>query len=348
MKSLSIVVPAFNASSHIQQCLDSIVESGRLQDLDVIVINDGSVDDTESLIKPYLEKYPETFRLFNKENGGVGSAINLAISEAKAPWFKVLDSDDRLIKDGFVNLLDDLPILDEMKNRPEMIVTNFHYELNKKAEDETVKKERVLADFTNVFLEPGISSWSRLKKFELEQILSKHCIFYSMDLLRKVGLRLPEHINYVDHIFAYEPLPHVRRLYFFDEPVNIYQLGRGKQSCNMVVMQSRLKELLSMALEMFRRIRIDSVRPQRLQTYMYNHMAQVLATLLILVSADEEGDVDASKKMEVIWAEFAKINPLASKKLKKMPMMNAKRLIKASRTYVHYNVYNLIGKVFIL
>lgn len=348
MKSLSIVVPAYNASSHIQQCLDSIVECGRLQELDVIVVNDGSDDDTESLIQPYLEAHPDTFRILNKENGGVGSSINLAIAEAKAPWFKILDSDDRLLKDGFVKLLDNLPILDEMKNRPEMIVTNFQYELGPSTMGGKAEKEYVLADFTNVFLEPGISSWSRLKKFEIEQILSKHCIFYSMDLLKKVGLKLPEHLYYVDHIFAYEPLPHVRRLYFFDEPVNVYNLGRADQSCNMVMMQSRIKEILSMALEMFRRIRIDSVRPQRLQTYMYNHMAQVLATLLMLVSAEEEGDVLASEKMEAIWGEFTKINPLACKKLRKMPMLNTKRLIKASRTYVDYKVYNLIGKVFII
>ena len=116
----------------------------------------------------------------------------------------------------------------------------------------------------------------------------------------------------------------------------------------MKVMQRHLKDLLAVALEMFRRVRLDSVRPQRLQQYMYRHMARVIAVCLMLSCDEELGNVASLKTMDLIWSEFEKINAPAARVLQKKPMLNSKRILKASKSYVDQDVYNLIGKVFII
>ena len=82
-KVLSVVVPAYNAQAYIRENLDSFCIPEIMDDIEVLIINDGSDDDTELISSEYVEKYPDTFRLFNKENGGHGSGINYGISMQK-------------------------------------------------------------------------------------------------------------------------------------------------------------------------------------------------------------------------------------------------------------------------
>ena len=104
-KVLSVVVPAYNAQAYIRENLDSFCIPGIMDDIEVLIINDGSDDDTESISSEYVEKYPDTFRLFNKENGGHGSGINYGIKYAKGKYFKVVDADDAVGKEAFINLV---------------------------------------------------------------------------------------------------------------------------------------------------------------------------------------------------------------------------------------------------
>ena len=92
MKQLSIIIPAYNVSPYIERCLDSVTEdTDLLKVLDVIVINDGSTDDTLEKIKRYEKMFPDSLRVIDKENGGHGSGINRGVQEAKGKYLKVLD-----------------------------------------------------------------------------------------------------------------------------------------------------------------------------------------------------------------------------------------------------------------
>ena len=93
-KVLTIVVPAYNVEKYLKNCLDSFVDVNILNSIEILVVDDGSTDKTADIAKNYEKKYPNSFRLLSKENGGHGSTINYAIPRASGKYFKVVDGDD--------------------------------------------------------------------------------------------------------------------------------------------------------------------------------------------------------------------------------------------------------------
>lgn len=82
MIKLSVIVPVYNVEEYLRECLDSLVEQ-TLTDMEVLIVNDGSKDNSQAIIKEYVSKYPNKFVAFEKENGGLGDARNYAISYCK-------------------------------------------------------------------------------------------------------------------------------------------------------------------------------------------------------------------------------------------------------------------------
>ncbi len=97
-KLLTIVVPAYNVEKYIKNCLDSFIDLSVLRSLEILIVDDGSTDSTASLAHTYEQKYPYSFKVLSKENGGHGSTINYAIPRATGKYFKVVDGDDWLDK----------------------------------------------------------------------------------------------------------------------------------------------------------------------------------------------------------------------------------------------------------
>ena len=97
IKLLSIIVPVYKVEQYINKCLDSLILSEELMDkYEVIIVNDGTPDNSAELSREYTKKYPNTFRQIDKENGGHGSAWNIGVKEAKGKYLRFLDSDDWL------------------------------------------------------------------------------------------------------------------------------------------------------------------------------------------------------------------------------------------------------------
>ena len=96
-KTLSIVIPAYNVEKFLNNTLDSFVEDSVLADIEVLIVDDGSKDKTAEIGNVYAQKYPNTFRVISKENGGHGSTINVGIREAVGKYFKVVDGDDSTV-----------------------------------------------------------------------------------------------------------------------------------------------------------------------------------------------------------------------------------------------------------
>ena len=82
-KILTITIPSYNVEAYLEDCLESFVNSEVMDDIEVLIVNDGSSDRTEEIARRYESKYPNTYRLINKENGGHGSTINTGAAEAK-------------------------------------------------------------------------------------------------------------------------------------------------------------------------------------------------------------------------------------------------------------------------
>ena len=135
MKLLTIVIPVYKVEKYIRQCLDSvIVPQDQKELLEVIVVNDGSPDNSAAIAREYEEKYPDIIKVIDKENGGHGSAWNVGLRLASGKYIRFLDSDDWL-----VNLSEFLSILESVD--ADMVITHLN-----KYQEETgdMETDRVL------------------------------------------------------------------------------------------------------------------------------------------------------------------------------------------------------------
>ena len=98
MPKVSIIIPVYNVEKYIATCLDSLVNQ-TLKDIEVIVVNDGSPDNSQDIIDEYVKKYPKIVKSYIKENGGQGSARNFGLKKATVEYIGYVDSDDYVSTD---------------------------------------------------------------------------------------------------------------------------------------------------------------------------------------------------------------------------------------------------------
>ena len=103
MKLLTVTVPCYNSEQYMEKCIESLLPGG--EDVEIIIVDDGSTDRTGEIADRYAEEYPSMVRVIHKENGGHGSAVNAGIENATGIYFKVVDSDDWVNKDSYLRIL---------------------------------------------------------------------------------------------------------------------------------------------------------------------------------------------------------------------------------------------------
>ena len=104
---LSIVIPIYNTRDYLRACLDSVIIP-ELQDYEIILVNDGSTDDSGLIAAEYAGRYPERIRLIATENGGLGAARNIGLENARGEFLFFLDSDDRLCEGALPEMMAEL------------------------------------------------------------------------------------------------------------------------------------------------------------------------------------------------------------------------------------------------
>ena len=120
-KILTIVIPTYNMQDYLHRCLDSlIVPEEQMQRLEVLVVNDGSKDNSSAIAHEYQDNYPDTFRVIDKENGNYGSCVNRGLKEASGKYIKILDADDWFDPGAFNQLIIKLQSVDI-----DVVLTNY-------------------------------------------------------------------------------------------------------------------------------------------------------------------------------------------------------------------------------
>ena len=92
MKYISFAIPCYNSEEYMEKAIESILKGG--EDVEILIVNDGSKDSTPEIARKYVKEYPQTVRLIDKENGGHGSGVNKGLELATGLYYKVVDSDD--------------------------------------------------------------------------------------------------------------------------------------------------------------------------------------------------------------------------------------------------------------
>ncbi len=230
-KILTISIAAYNAESDISRCLDSLINSGVLEKLDVVVVNDGSKDQTSKIVKEYVEKYKDSIHMIDKENGGHGSTINSSIKVAEGKYYKILDSDDWVDSNNLAKLVCYLEA-----NNVDLVLNPYH---EVAYSDHSVKK---MVEMERNQLEYEIKY--DIKKLSEKCVLFMHSLTFKTDVIKKMGSIIDEHCFYVDMEYSIFPMLYVRDFVYLDYSVYQYLLGSQTQSMNIQNMIKRREQHL--------------------------------------------------------------------------------------------------------
>ena len=103
MKLLSFVVPCYNSQEYMRHCIDTLLPGG--EDVEILIVNDGSSDQTADIANEYEKKYPTICRAIHQPNKGHGGAVNAGIANASGIYLKVVDSDDWVNRAAYEKIL---------------------------------------------------------------------------------------------------------------------------------------------------------------------------------------------------------------------------------------------------
>ncbi len=236
MKLLSFAVPCYNSAAYMKKCVDSLLKGG--EDVEILIIDDGSTDETARIADEYEAAYPSIVRAIHKENGGHGSAVNTGIENAQGLYFKVVDSDDWVKEEAYERILDALKGLTGGEKVLDMLISNFVYE---KLGQERHKVMR----YKHALPVERLFGWDEVRHFHKGQYILMHSVIFRTRLLRECGLKLPEHTYYVDNLYVFEPLPYVKNMYYLDVNFYRYYIGREGQSVNEDIMIGRIDQQIT-------------------------------------------------------------------------------------------------------
>lgn len=290
MKLLSIAVPCYNSQEYMKNCIDSLLEGKDL--VEIIIVDDGSKDDTAAIADDYAAKYPNIVKTVHQENGGHGEAVNTGLRNATGLYFKVVDSDDWVNKEAYLAILDKLRELTGGPQTLDMMISNFVYE------KQGAKRKKVMR-YKNYMPENKIFTWKEMGRMPVGKYILMHSVIYRTGLLRDCKLELPKHTFYVDNLFVYQPLPYVKTLYYMDVNFYRYFIGREDQSVHEDVMIRRIDQQL-----LVNRIMIDTIAEAKnveknIRRYMLRYLDIIMAvsSIMLIRSGTEE---NLAKKRE-LW-----------------------------------------------
>lgn len=229
-KILSILVPTFNMEKFLDTCLSSFLIKEILDDIEVLIVNDGSTDSSVDIAKKYVIKYPNSFKLINKENAGHGSTINKGMEIAKGKYFKVVDADDWVEEEAFIRLV---KVLGE--SDADIVYSGFYWVYDNGSKDihNFTKKAEFLKPFEGVEYH---------KEYHFDDIakdlyIKMHNMTIKTSILQDNGIVIDENAYYVDTEYILYPIPYVKTILFIEDFVYRYRIGNTGQSVDIKKMQ---------------------------------------------------------------------------------------------------------------
>ena len=290
MKYITFAIPCYNSEAYMEKAINSILPAG--EDVETLIVNDGSSDRTKKIGKQYAERFPSIVRVINKENGGHGDAVNSGLSQASGKYFKVVDSDDWVDEDSLMKLLEVIRGFVREGSEVDMIVSNYVYE-------KAGMEHKKIIHYRNVLPQNEIFRWDDIGSFHLDQYILMHSVMYRTEMLKLCQLKLPKHTFYVDNIYVYYPLPHVRLLCYLDVDFYRYFIGREDQSVNEKIMISRVDQQIYVTKSMISMYDLRLIGSKKLRKYMINYLAIMMTVSSILCIRSKNAE-NLQKKKE-LW-----------------------------------------------
>ncbi len=295
-KLLTFAVPCYNSAAYMDHCIQTLLTGG--PEVEIILVDDGSTkDNTGEIADRYAAEYPDIVRVIHQENGGHGEGVNQGIRNATGMYYKVVDSDDWVDTDALQRVLAQLRLLAQGEKPLDMMICNYVYE---HVEDNTSHT----VNYKSAFPQNRVFTWEEIGHFRAGQYLLMHSVIYRTQLLRDCKLELPKHTFYVDNIFVYLPLPYVESMYYMNEDLYRYFIGRVDQSVNEKVMVTRVDQQLRVTRIMLGGCDLYQIKAKnkKLGKYMtsYLSMMVLISSVFLIISGTPENLL----KKKQLWKDI--------------------------------------------
>lgn len=290
MKLLTVAIPCYNSAAYMEHAIETVLTGG--EDVEILIVNDGSKDDTARIADEYQRKYPTIIRAIHQENGGHGEAVNTGLHNATGMYFKVVDSDDWVDTYALTKVLDVLRDMVENSTKLDMLIANYVYE------KVSLNKQKVI-DYKGAMPENKIFTWNEAGHFRNSQNILMHSVIYRTKMLKDCGLQLPKHTFYVDNIFVYQPLPYVKSMYYLNVDLYRYFIGREDQSVNESVMIGRIDQQIKVNKIMIDSHDLTKIKCKKLRNYMVKYLVMMLTVSTVFLI--KEGSDESLAKKEELW-----------------------------------------------
>ncbi len=213
MKKVSVIVPVYNTEPYLRRCLDALVNQ-TLEDIEIVVVNDGSTDHSLDILQEYEKRYPSKIKLLTKENGGQATARNMGIRCCTGEYIGFADSDDYVD----TSMYEKMYSLAKQKDA-DLVECHYHYLQETEGKLIELKTRGNIREYKNqkdMFIDPQVSPWNKL---------------YRREALTESGITFPEGLIYEDTAFYIKTISAIKRTVYLDEHL-VYYFLRGNSTMN--------------------------------------------------------------------------------------------------------------------
>ncbi len=302
---ITYTVPCYNSAEYMDHCISSLLTGSN--DIEIIIVNDGSSDATADKADEWASKHPGIIKVIHQENKGHGGAVMAGLGAASGVYHRVVDSDDWLDRDAANLLLSKLRRFVASGSPVDLVITNYVYEHT------TTGTQKVIR-YRGMMPQNRVFTWNELGWFGPGQNIIMHAATYRTQILRDSGVDMPLHTFYVDNVYVYTPLPLVQTLYYL--PVDLYRyfIGRDDQSVNENVQVSRLDHQMRVTRALVEAHKLpEDAGNRKLAHYMESFLGLIVAasSIFCLLEGTQRG-LDERRKM---WEHIDSVDPDLKKTL---------------------------------
>ena len=317
MAKVSVIVPIYNVEKYLPKCLDSLINQ-TLDDIEIILVNDGSTDNSGNIAKEYKAKYNDKFIYLEKENGGLSDARNFGIPYAKGEYIAFLDSDDYIEEDAYEKMYEKVK-----KEDADYIECDFIWEYPNK---QIIDKRIEYIDKKDMVAKVRVVAWNKLIKREL---------------IIKNNITFPKGLRYEDIEFTYKLIPFLQKVSYIDKPF-VHYVQRNNSIAN--VQNEKTADIF---------IILDNVEKYYKEKNLYDEYKEQIeynyARYLLCSSLKRMCKVgDKAKRKELIKKSWEKLNSKYPKWHKNnilKSMHTGKSLYMRTVNNITYKIYTILFSI---
>ena len=279
MVKVSIIVPCYNTSKYLKKCLDSLINQ-TLKDIEIILINDGSTDETNKIIKTYKDK---RIKYIDKENEGIGKTRNLGIEKSNGEYLSFIDSDDYVSLD-FCEKMYNKAIIDNC----DIVICDYFKDEDNKIYPVTFPtfKTSSLKDNPDIINNVNLGPCNKI---------------YKKELFEDKKNRFVENLKYEDAPLVCNLLINANKIGKIDECLTYYVIHNNSETTKR---DERIFDILKI---------VDLiVNEMKTKDYLYNQMINLVVMILTDYNVQQRYIKNNSKRCKFINESFNFLNKLDS------------------------------------